>query len=604
MKEYRAHNSGAGGAVDKDLIARTNLPDNENIRRLPNHLRQFIVDQNYGRYTAVDHAVWRYVMRQNYNFLREYAHLIYFEGLEKTGIGVERIPSILEMNEILARIGWAAVTVDGFIPPSAFMEFQEYRVLVIAADIRQIEHVEYTPAPDIIHEAAGHAPIIADQQYADYLQQFGAVGAKAMSSKKDFELYEAIRHLSILKEAHTSDPAEIKQAEADVTYKQANLGNPSEMALVSRLHWWTVEYGLIGTLEKPKIYGAGLLSSIGESANCIKPSVKKIAYSIDAANYAFDITTQQPQLFVTPSFEHLSSVLADFASRMAYKVGGLEGVKKAIDCANTCTCQFSSGLQVSGTFSEVLLDDRGELAYLKTASPTNLAFAEKELPGHDKSYHRDGFGAPVGRLRHHPAPLEDASDGELQHLGIEIGRRAELIFASGVTVKGNVESLLRRNGKLLLITFADCSVTFNGSILFDPAWGNYDMAVGARISSVFSGAADKDAFDQVPIVPKERTIKVIYDSNRLALHDLYQQVRNCRERRSGHEILPGIWNNLQANHPDDWLLAMEILEIFSIEKIQPKIAAEIRTFLASRASADESLTKMIEDGFHLIDKQG
>jgi len=117
------------------------------------------------------------------------------------------------MNDILARIGWAAVTVDGFIPPAAFMEFQAYKVLVIAANVRQIHHIEYTPAPDILHEAAGHAPIIADEEYANYLQHVGAVGAKAMSSRKDFELYEAIRHLSILKEAPHSDPKEITLAE-------------------------------------------------------------------------------------------------------------------------------------------------------------------------------------------------------------------------------------------------------------------------------------------------------------------------------------------------------------------------------------------------------
>lgn len=603
MREFRSHQSGAGTAVDKDEAARMNLPDNDNIRRLPNHLRQFIVDQNYDRYTPVDHAVWRYVMRQNYNFLREYAHLIYFDGLEKTGIGVERIPSIREMNEILDRIGWAAVTVDGFIPPAAFMEFQEYRVLVIAADIRQIEHVEYTPAPDIIHEAAGHAPIIADQQYADYLQQFGTVGAKAMSSKKDFELYEAIRHLSILKEAHISDPAEIKHAEEGVAFKQANLGKPSEMALVSRLHWWTVEYGLIGTLDKPKIYGAGLLSSIGESANCIKPTVKKIPYTSDAANYAFDITTQQPQLFVTPSFEHLSEVLTGFAATMAYKVGGLDSVKKAIECDNTCTCQYSSGLQVSGTFTEVLIDSRGELAYIRTGSPTNLSLDHRELPGHDKRFHRDGFGSPVGKLRHHPVPLEDCSDGELLHLGITSGRKTELIFESGVTVTGTVEGILRRNGKTMLITFDDCKVTFNGSTLFEPAWGKYDMAVGAKISSVFSGAADKDAFDQVPIVPKERTIKVTYDQKRVALHDLYQKVRDCREQKSGFEKLPAIWFELQKNHENDWLLAMELLEILTKEKLYTGIAGEIRAFLQGRAHQQESLAKLIEDGFHLLDKK-
>ena len=104
------------------------------------------------------------------------------------------------MNRILKEIGWAAVSVDGFIPPNAFMEFQAYNVLVIASDMRTINHIEYTPAPDIIHEAAGHAPIIANPEYAEYLRRFGEIGSKAISSAKDYEMYEAIRLLSILKE--------------------------------------------------------------------------------------------------------------------------------------------------------------------------------------------------------------------------------------------------------------------------------------------------------------------------------------------------------------------------------------------------------------------
>ncbi len=589
--------------AERDAQARVSFPDSENIRNLPNHLKQFIVDQQYERYTSVDHAVWRYVMRQNYNFLREYAHLIYFEGLEKTGIGVERIPSIREMNDILARIGWAAVTVDGFIPPAAFMEFQAHKVLVIAADIRQLEHIEYTPAPDIIHEAAGHAPIIADQQYADYLQQFGAVGAKAMSSKKDFELYTAIRHLSILKEAPDSDPAAIKRAEDDVAFRQQNLGKPSEMALLSRLHWWTVEYGLIGTLERPKIYGAGLLSSIGESANCIRPSVKKLPYTMDAANYAFDITTQQPQLFVTPNFEHLSQVLGEFAARMAYRVGGLEGVQKAIECENVCSVEYNSGLQLTGIFSDVLVDRRGEVAYMKTGSPSALAYRDKELDGHDKSYHRDGFGSPVGKLRHHPRPLESCSDGELEHLGIIPGKRAELIYESGVTVTGTVKAVLRHDGKLLLITFDDCRVTYEGQSLFEPDWGVYDMAVGSRIVSVFSGAADKDAFDQVALVPRERTTKVHHGAKRERLHAIYQRIRRIREQRCDLESLPELWESLQSEHDQDWLAGMEILEICDIERIHRDLSSKIRNRLQTLAAGNAELRKLIDDGFHLIDKQ-
>jgi phenylalanine-4-hydroxylase len=140
--------------------------------------------------------------------LKDKAHQSYiWNGLEQTGISIDAIPDIDTMNRILSKIGWAAVTVDGFIPPAAFMEFQAYNVLVIAADIRPIDQIEYTPAPDIIHEAAGHAPIIADPEYAEYLRYFGEIGSKAFSSSADFALYEAIRHLSILK-ADPNTPTE------------------------------------------------------------------------------------------------------------------------------------------------------------------------------------------------------------------------------------------------------------------------------------------------------------------------------------------------------------------------------------------------------------
>src|SRR3981081_1667741 len=248
---------------------------NAAVAATPKHLLQFAVDQRYDDYTPVDHAVWRFIMRQNTFFLREYAHKVYFQGLLDTGISFERIPRIEEMNDILGKIGWGAVAVDGFIPPSAFMEFQAYKVLVIACDMRQIHHIEYTPAPDIVHEAAGHAPIIVDREYSNYLQRFGEVGARAMQSRKDFELYQAIRHLSILKEQPNADPKEVDEATKLVEHRQKNLGAPSEMALLSRLHWGTVTYGIIGTLAHPQLHGRRLLSSIGESVSCLDAHVKK-----------------------------------------------------------------------------------------------------------------------------------------------------------------------------------------------------------------------------------------------------------------------------------------------------------------------------------------
>ncbi len=560
--------------------------NNAAVASCPKHLLQFAVDQRYDDYTPVDHAVWRFIMRQNIFFLKEYAHKVYFQGLLDTGISFERIPRIQEMNDILAKIGWGAVAVDGFIPPAAFMEFQAYKVLVIACDMRQIHHIEYTPAPDIVHEAAGHAPIIVDREYSNYLQRFGEVGARAMSSKKDFELYEAIRHLSILKELPNSDPKEVEEATREVEHRQKNLGEPSEMALLSRLHWWTVEYGLIGTLENPKIYGAGLLSSIGESVSCLEPHVKKIWYSLDAANQPFDITTKQPQLFVCRDFKHLSDVLEEFASRMAFRVGGLEGINKAIECKNTSTCEYASGLQLSGLFTEVITDAQKTPIYLRTTGASALAYKDKELPGHGRDYHKDGFGSPIGNWK---------------QTEISEGKNAKLEFESGVVVEGKVEKILRRDDKLLLITFSNCRAKHGDRVLFDPDWGTYDMAIGASIVSVFNGAADKDAFNQVALVPKERTIKVPSDAKRKKLENLYAQVRKIRENKVGYERLGEIWETQQAEHPNDWLLSMEIFEILDETEQQPELKKRVADFLNEKKETTKDLSTLIGWGFRLVE---
>lgn len=575
--------------------------NNPQVANLPKHLKQFIVEQHYEHYTPVDHAVWRYVMRQNYSYLKDAAYYPYIPGLEKAGLTIEKIPSLQEMNDALGKIGWGAVTVDGFIPPVAFMEYQAYRVLVIAADIRQLNHIEYTPAPDIIHESAGHAPIIGDTDYNQYLSYFGSIGAKAIFSYRDFELYEAIRHLSIVKEMPDADPAEISKAEKKVAYCQENLGEPSEMALLSRLHWWTVEYGLIGSLENPKIYGAGLLSSIGESSSCLKPEVKKLPYTIDAVNYSYDITKPQPQLFVTPTFQNLIDVLEQFADTMAFRKGGTDSVLKAIECKNPCTVVYSSGLQVSGVFTDVGFDPQNQTTFIKTTGPSALAFNQKELPGHGKDHHQHGFSSPVGKLQHSQKALENFSDADLAAMGIEKAKHAQLHFESGISVSGKVESWLRQEDKLVLITFSDCTVNDeDGRIYFEPSWGIYDMAVGEKITSVFNGAADKDAFEEIALVSKTGTYHPEYDTKTKNYQTLFQNVRDCREKGSDTAQLQEIWKALRTDHREDWLCAMEILEILENEQALPELAKEIRIYLELKAANEPEFTKLINDGFYLI----
>ncbi len=577
----------------------THFETNPLIDRLPNHLKQFIKPQVYDDYTPINQAVWRYVMRKNINYLSKVAHHSYLEGLQKTGISIETIPSMYGMNRILKEIGWAAVAVDGFIPPNAFMEFQAYNVLVIACDIRQLEHIEYTPAPDIIHEGAGHAPIIANPEYAEYLRRFGEIGCKAISSSKDYELYEAIRLLSILKEAENTLQTEIEAAEKQVEYLQNNMGEASEMAQIRNLHWWTVEYGLIGTIENPKIYGAGLLSSIGESEWCMTNNVKKIAYSIEAANQSFDITKPQPQLYVTPDFAYLSMVLEEFANKMALRTGGLSGIEKLINSKTLGTIELSTGLQISGIFTNVITNENKPI-YIQTTGKTALAYREKELVGHGTEYHSEGFGSPIGKLKGINLAIEDMSPRDLQAYNIYEGKIITLEFEGNVTVQGEIITGTRNlQGKIILIRFKNCTVKHNETVLFAPEWGVYDMAVGKKVISAFSGPADVHSFDMILHVPSSQTIKAMMSYDRLELEELYAKVRKIREENLSKKALNSIFLTLKNKHPNDWLLPLEMAELL-IHSDEKEMFSNIVQHLKNLKTSRPEIAHLIEGGLELL----
>lgn len=575
----------------------TSIETNPLIERLPQHLKQFIKPQNYEDYTPINQAVWRYVMRKNVSYLSKVAHHSYVDGLKKTGISIENIPSMYGMNRILQEIGWAAVAVDGFIPPNAFMEFQAYNVLVIASDIRQLENIEYTPAPDIIHEGAGHAPIIANPEYAEYLRRFGAIGCKAISSAHDYEVYEAIRELSILEEAEGTPEEELKRVRNLVDELQAKATEPSEMALIRNLHWWTVEYGLIGTVENPKIYGAGLLSSIGESEWCMTDKVKKLPYSIEAAYQSFDITKPQPQLYVTPNFAYLNRVLEEFANTMAIRKGGLEGVEKLIESKALGTIELSTGLQISGIFTNVL-QHNGKPTYIQTSGPTALAFREKEILNHGTAYHSEGFGSPIGKLKGINLAIEDMSPRDLEAYDIFEGKVVTLEFEGDITVSGEIVTGMRNiQGEIVLIQFKNCTVKHLDTILFDPSWGTYDMAIGKKLVSAFSGPADINSFDLITHVPKTTTIKPKISESRLALEKMYQQIRDYREKDIEVNI-EDFLTQLKNNHPKDWLLTLEIAEIAHTKQLAIKDKALQR--LDELTKERPEIAHLIKNGLELL----
>lgn len=537
------------------------MNQHEIVATLPAHLRPFVQIQDYEKYTARDHAVWRYLLKYLSRHLQVYAHPVYLEGLRRTGIALDHIPSIDEMNAALAQLGWRAVVVDGFIPPAIFMEFQALKVLVIALEMRSVDHMVYTPAPDIVHEAAGHAPFIIDVDYAEFLQRFGEVGMKAIANEHDMQVYEAIRALSIAKECPGSTEQDITQAEQHLQQVSGAEGKPSEASLLSRLHWWTVEYGLVGELDDYRIFGAGLLSSLGESVHALDDEkVLKRPLTVDAVTCDYDITSLQTQLFVTKSCKHLSQVLNEFAASMCFVRGGADSLRMAIDAGTICSAQYDSGMQVSGVFSEVLCDSVGNAIYLRTQGPSGLAWRDTEVYGHGTAHHPEGFGSPIGMLKNFSRCLSEYTFDELSAHNISLGETVRLEFLSGITVCGHLQGIHRQEHRNLILSFTDCTVTdLNGRRLFEPSWGCYDMVVGSAIESVFGGSADRNAFRLFQAGSGEQTPATVPDESLMSLYnDIASQA--VAGQSADNTWLSRINDGLTV-YCDEWLLRVEILHL-------------------------------------------
>lgn len=551
--------------------------------KIPDHLVPYIAKQDPFLYTPMDHAVWRFMLKVASHFFSTHAHPKYLEGLEETGISSERIPLISEMDQKLRRFGWRAVAVNGFIPPAIFMEFQSLGILPIACEMRTIDHLSYTPAPDIFHEAAGHAPIIADPGYAEYLRNYGEVSRKAIYSSQDMDVYEAIRDLSDIKEDPRSTPKQIEEAQKRFEKMSASVTWESEANLLARMFWWTVEYGLIedpknGNLKNPKLYGAGLLSSVGESFHCLDDSVKKIPFTLDCVNTSYDITRPQPQLFVTKDFEALIEALEKYSLGMAYRKGGIYGLDLAIKSATVTTVELDTGVQVSGVCQSYQKDQAGHPCFVKFSGPAQISFEGEELPGHSALYHSHGFSSPFGFVKNPSNGITSSADlsrEDLSRLGFGEGphdpKRGKLEFDSGITLEGILVSRVERGKHTVVMTFENCTVRRGKEILFAPSWGMFDMVCGSKVLSVFGGAADRARYLYAVggIAQKTRIPKTnLTDHNRI-LNELYAEVRAIRESAPGSGKPPenaalnlgSIYELLCTRFPEDWLLRYELLEL-------------------------------------------
>lgn len=585
------------------------------LETIPEHLREYITEQDPSLYTPIDHAVWRYFMRVSQAFFAKHGHPLFAKGLIATGISTDRVPLVSEMDKALRKLGWRAVAINGFIPPSIFLEFQALKILAIACDIRKLENIGYTPSPDIIHEAGGHVPIVADPAYRAYLEAYGEVARNAIITRYDLELYDAVFELSGIKEDPHSTPEQVTAAQKKFEEVARREVRPSEAALLTRMAWWTTEYGLIEMNGEHKIFGAGLLSSVSESFHCLRPEVKKIPFSVKACiETSYDITRPQPQLFVAKSFEQLTLGLQEIASTMAFRRGGRYGLELGIEAQNTVTAVLDSGLQLSGIIQNALYAPDGTECALTLTGTRQAAFGDQAIE----------------RILSAELPAEWLvplfSESVLQTGIEELEQKLEgtgLVAKGGHRIHGKLKrSILPGKSARILILEQARILSPGGRVLWDEPGRILPLPLASRVVSVFGGAADRRNF----LLKNRKASKKVHshESNLTAenstLNFLYGKVREFRDGSVGTTLpsgryettlppgrrsidlrpLESVIRQLDEGFPDDWLLRLELYELFRRWAPGNALTKELQEKLNALKGASADQREMIERGMELI----
>ena len=229
-------------------------------------------------YLPEEDAVWAELYRRRENTLRATACRELLHGIEAVGLTPDRVPRLSEVNARLARLtGWSAVPVTGFLPADMFFALLAERRFPVTVNVRRMEELDYTPAPDIFHDVFGHLPLHSHGVFAQFLQRFGAVA---------------------------------RLAETD-----------AQREAMRRLFWFTVEFGLVRERGEVKIYGSGLVSSAGDAANALGDRCTRHEFSLQRViEQPFDIDHFQDTLFVIDSIDDLFGLPQEVASAVGLSV--------------------------------------------------------------------------------------------------------------------------------------------------------------------------------------------------------------------------------------------------------------------------------------------
>lgn len=238
--------------------------------RPPGTAPDWTIPQDWAGYSAREHAVWDLLFARQTEMLKSRASEAFRQGVEHLRLSDKGIPNFEELSERLSRrTGWRVVAVPGLVPDEVFFQHLANRRFVAGRFIRRPDQLDYLQEPDVFHDLFGHVPLLTDPAFADYMQAYGLGGRRALE-------FGALHKLA-------------------------------------RLYWYTVEFGLIRERGRLKLYGAGIVSSFGESRYALedrKPN--RIVFDLlRVMRTQYRIDTYQPTYFVIDSFEDLKHQTAD-----------------------------------------------------------------------------------------------------------------------------------------------------------------------------------------------------------------------------------------------------------------------------------------------------
>lgn len=223
-----------------------------------------IVDQGWQNYTNEEHDIWRVLFERQQKALAGHVCQDYLDGLSALGIDASGVPDFEKMNRQLRRLtGWEVVAVPGLVPGKPFFQMLANRQFPAGTFIRRRDQLDYLEEPDIFHDVFGHVPLLTNPAYADYMAAYGRIGLEAIANKG--------------------------------------------VKFLSRLNWYTIEFGLIRRPEGIQIYGAGIVSSFGEARYVVDdPSAHHLGFDLERVmRTGYYIDDFQASYFVIDGFEDL-----------------------------------------------------------------------------------------------------------------------------------------------------------------------------------------------------------------------------------------------------------------------------------------------------------